>query len=198
MQIRQENIQDYFEVLKLTRETFWSEKRMKEHGLGALEHYMVHEARRSIMVKALSLVAEDKGKVVGHVMCSTGSYILDSAGAKHLVLTLGPLTVRKNRQNQGIGSRLMDEVIKRAKSLNYKAILLFGHPSYYPRFGFKEASTYDLMTEKGEQFPAFMALELEEGWLGNVTGKYIVHPLFDEETIKHQAMIFDKEYFSTN
>jgi len=195
MQIRTEEAKDYFDVLKMTRQTFWSEERLKKLGLGALEHYMVHKARRRIMVEELSLVMEDAGEIVGHVMSSEGSYILDPDDQKHPVLTLGPLTVRKDKQKQGIGTKLLEETLKKAKALGYKAILLFGHPSYYPRFGFKEASTYGLKTEDGKQFPAFMALELEDGYLDKISGRYIVHPLFDEEKEIGRAIDFDQLYF---
>jgi len=47
-------------------------------------------------------------------------------------------------------------------------VLIFGHESYYPRFGFKPASEFGITTEDGKNFPAFMALPLYDGALDGV------------------------------
>lgn len=47
-----------------------------------------------------------------------------------------------------------------AKQLGYKAIIIFGDPNYYHRFGFADAKQYNIQTSDGANFDAFMALEL--------------------------------------
>jgi predicted N-acetyltransferase YhbS len=193
--LREEKEQDYFDVLVLTRDSFWKQERVEKMGLGALEHYMVHKARRSIMVKELSLVATIHDRIVGHILYTRGSYIAGNDGQRYDVLCLGPVSVRKDQQNKGIGSILIQESLKKAKELAYPAVLLYGHPNYYPRFGFQDAKVFDVRTEEGENFPAFMALELEEGWFEGVSGRYIMHPLFDEEKEVKNALAFDQAFF---
>lgn len=193
--LREEKEQDYFDVLVLTRDSFWKQERVEKMGLGALEHYMVHKARRSIMVKELSLVATINDRIVGHILYTRGSYIAGNDGQRYDVLCLGPVSVRKDQQNKGIGSILIQESLKKAKELAYPAVLLYGHPNYYPRFGFQDAKVFDVRTEEGENFPAFMALELEKGWFEGVSGRYIVHPLFDEEKEVKNALAFDQAFF---
>jgi len=193
--LREEKEQDYFDVLVLTRDSFWKQERVEKMGLGALEHYMVHKARRSIMVKELSLVATINDRIVGHILYTRGSYIAGNDGQRYDVLCLGPVSVRKDQQNKGIGSILIQESLKKAKELAYPAVLLYGHPNYYPRFGFQDAKVFDVTTEEGENFPAFMALELEKGWFEGVSGRYIMHPLFDEEKEVKNALAFDQAFF---
>lgn len=76
------------------------------------------------------------------------------------VLSLGPLTVAPKFQGKGIGSRLVRHSLSVAKILGYDAVIIFGHPTYYPRFGFQEAKEFGISTKEGKNFPAFMALEL--------------------------------------
>ncbi len=41
-----------------------------------------------------------------------------------------------------------------------KAVIIYGNPDYYRRFGFKNARLFGITTAKGANFEAFMALEL--------------------------------------
>src|SRR5688572_26399030 len=73
----------------------------------------------------LSLVALDGDEVVGHVVCSRAA--IDGAPA----LGLGPLSVRPDRQRQGIGSALMHAVLAAADALDEAVVVLLGHRDYY-------------------------------------------------------------------
>lgn len=81
----------------------------------------------------LSLVAEDAGRIAGHVVC-TRAHV---AGTP--VLGLGPLGVLPTHQKRGVGSALMHAVLAAADALNEPAVVLLGHTDYYPRFGFEPA-----------------------------------------------------------
>jgi len=81
-------------------------------------------------VDVLSLVAEDNGKVVGHVaftICSVGDV---SVGL------LAPLCVDPAQHRQGIGSALVREGFKRLQERAIDKVLVLGDPRYYGRFGF--------------------------------------------------------------
>lgn len=80
----------------------------------------------------LDLVAEDEG-VVGHILHSI-AHIDDRD-----VVALGPVGVVPARQRQGIGTALVEEALRRADEAGFPLIVLLGHPSYYPRFGFVPA-----------------------------------------------------------
>lgn len=191
--VRLEEEKDYRTVEELTREAFWREERIEEIGIGATEHYMVHSLRKKDGIKELDFVAEIDGRVVGHVIYSK-AHILQPNGEKICVLNFGPLSVLPKYQKQGVGSALMKYSIESAKILGYGAILFFGHPTYYPRFGFTEAKDFGITTEWGNNNPSFMAMELKKGYLENVTGKYIEAPIYNEELSKEPAKEYDKSF----
>ena len=88
----------------------------------------------------LSLVAVDLGgdEVVGHVVCTRG-HVGDSPA-----LGLGPLAVRPDRQQQGIGNALMHAVLAAAEALREPLVALLGEPTYYSRYGFRPSSEYGI------------------------------------------------------
>ena len=112
-----------------------------------------------------SIVAESAGRIVGHVLASP----MTLAPASELrCIAVGPIGVATDLQSAGIGSRLMREVIDRAKEDGHDAILLLGDPRYYHRFGFRTAP---VRNEYGAG-DAFMALQLTPGCLDKLGGAY--------------------------
>ena len=49
-------------------------------------------------------------------------------------------------------------------------MIVLGHPEYYPRFGFEPASNFNIKFPVEVPDEAFMALELENNALENITG----------------------------
>lgn len=86
-------------------------------------------------VAELSLVAVDSGEIVGHVMLS----YVDLDGRD--VLQLSPLSVAPDRQSEGIGSALSRKALRLADKRGEPLVVVLGHPTYYPRFGFRPASS---------------------------------------------------------
>jgi len=129
-------------------------------------------------VNGLSIVAEKEEKVVGHILFT--KLTIESSKGDFVALSLAPLAVKPDFQRQGIGSGLVKEGIKACELLGYKAIVVVGHPEYYPRFGFSSAR------EKGLEAPfpvpdeAFMVYELVPGYLDNIQGMVKLAPEFDE------------------
>ncbi len=89
-----------------------------------------------------SLVAEVEGRIVGHIMLSNAE--LEDEGTRHTILTLSPVSVSPDVQKQGIGSKLIYEVLKRADEAGEPLVVLEGSPKYYPRFGFVPAATHNI------------------------------------------------------
>jgi putative acetyltransferase len=106
-------------------------------------------------IAALSMVAADPGgDVAGHVLCTRGT--IGSAP----VLALGPLSVRPDRQRQGVGSALVHAVLGAADALGEPLVALLGSPRYYPRFGFRPASEYQITPAHPEWVPHFQVRTL--------------------------------------
>ena len=82
--------------------------------------------------------------------------------------------------------------MKKALELGYKAIIIFGHPEYYKKFGFVQASNFNITTKNGEQFDAFMIKELQEGYLGNLSGKFYESEIFNEDLYINEIIEFEK------
>ncbi|KPA20598.1 hypothetical protein shim_32010 [Shimia sp. SK013] len=105
---------------------------------------------------AISLVAEDAGHIIGHVMFSPMAAPIRALG-------LAPVSVAPDHQKQGIGAQLIRRGLSQAQMDGWQASFVLGNPDYYTRFG------YAVDTAKGftNVFagPYFMALELTPGAL---------------------------------
>lgn len=86
-------------------------------------------------VPELSLVAEDGGELVGHVLLS----YVDLEPGTHQILQLGPLGVRPEHQRRGVGSALMEEALRLAEERGEPMVMIEGDPGYYGRFGFRRS-----------------------------------------------------------
>jgi putative acetyltransferase len=84
---------------------------------------------------ALSVVAEESGEVVGHVLITRS--LLDAPPRLVEVGVLSPLGVRPDRQGQGIGTALVRRGLELADQRRVPVVFLEGSPRYYPRLGFR-------------------------------------------------------------
>lgn len=78
---------------------------------------------------------------------------------------LAPMAVAPERQRQGIGSALVRAGLDRCKEPGFGAIVVLGHPEYYPRFGFSIAKRFDIGCEYEVPDEVFMVMELQPGYL---------------------------------
>jgi putative acetyltransferase len=105
------------------------------------------------------LVEEEDGEIVGHIL-----YSRLWADSVNLYAALAPLAVRPDRQKSGVGKRLTAASLDTAKEFGVHAVIVLGHPEYYPKFGFSnDAATKVKCPYSGS--PALMALALEDGAL---------------------------------
>jgi putative acetyltransferase len=133
------------------------------------EGMMVEALREnSRFVPELSLVAVDGGAVVGHILFFPVDII--TPHGRVASLSLAPLAVHPDLQGKGIGSRLVTAGVRAAEVSGFASIIVMGHPSYYPRFGFSPASRWGIRPPMEAPDEAFMALELVEGCLEGKAG----------------------------
>lgn len=153
-----------------------------EAAFGGADEADVVEALRESGAQACALVAEDGGRVVGHVAFSpvaidprrddAGAGAGDGAGARVRVAAIGlvPVAVRPEAQGRGVGSALIRAGLDELRRAGEGAVVVLGHPSYYPRFGFRDARDLGLAWERPCDEGAFMALELVPGALRGAGG----------------------------
>ncbi len=115
------------------------------------EQFIIRELRTAGAM-TLSLVAEEEGRVLGHVAFSPVTF---SDGSPDWY-GVGPVSVLPERQGRGIGSALMEEGMSLLKrELGARGCCLVGEPGYYRRFGYRN---YPEMVHEGIPQEFFLAL----------------------------------------
>lgn len=122
----------------------------------------------------VSLVAEQDGQIVGHILFSDLPIITTSGTVP--ALALAPMAVLPEFQRQGIGSELVRRGLDVCREQGHRIVIVLGHPDFYPRFGFSSDLAQPLLSPfSGE---AWMALELVPGALEGVAGRVEYPPPF--------------------
>ena len=121
---------------------------------------------------SFALVAVVDEEIVGHVQLSR-AWIGSEA-----VLALGPIGVLPDHQGRGIGSALVRAALEEAERRGEVAMILLGSVDYYPRFGFRPASSWGLRNPfTGVEEDGFMLASLG-GPDNPFTGEVRWHPAF--------------------
>jgi predicted N-acetyltransferase YhbS len=163
--IRQEKLADLIGVYSIVEEAF----RNMKHADGD-EQELVERLRKSkSFIPELSLVAELDGKIVGHILF-TRIWIVNESN-RFESLSLAPLSVRPDSQNQGIGGALILEGHRRASEMGFNSIVVLGHEDYYPRFGYEICRNYGLSLPFEAADENCMVLELSKGSLKEISGE---------------------------
>lgn len=181
--LRPEAPEDHRAVERLTKAAF---AEMDLPGNVKNEHLLAHKLRKSEgFVPELAYVAVESrpdgswGEVVGSILYSRAK-IINEAGKSFTVLTFGPLSVLPAWQGRGVGGALVRLTANEAKLMGYRAILIYGHPGYYPRFGFRPARDFGITGPDGEAPDALMAWECLPGSLQGVSGTLHLDPVFGQ------------------
>lgn len=160
--IRQEKEADHNAVCDLIQKAFQAIE-FSDHK----EQFLVNRLRKSnSFIPELSLLAEHKNKIVGHILLTKLKII--NKQAEYQSLALAPLSVLPEYQRQGIGGKLIQQAHKTAKKLGYGSIILLGHENYYPRFGYEQTSKYGIKLPFSAPDKNCMIIELIEN--GAVSG----------------------------
>lgn len=173
IEIRMETEDDFYDVELMTQHAFWN-----KHHLGCDEHYLVHKIRQhNDYLPELSRIAVKDGKVIGCIMYSKSKVI--NGEDTHEIITFGPLCVETKWQGCGVGELLLKETMELARNKGYKGIVIFGEPDYYPLMGFKTCDNFNITTADGKNFDAFMGIELTEGSMKDIKGKFYYSEVFE-------------------
>ncbi|TNF99764.1 MAG: N-acetyltransferase [Gammaproteobacteria bacterium] len=125
----------------------------------------------------VSLVAEDTKIVMGHIMFSPVSL---SQHPDLRIMGLAPMAVVPEQQRKGVGSALVSAGLERCKKLGFGAVVVLGHPEYYPRFGFRSSTRFGIACEYNVPDDVFMVMELQPDYLRNVSGTIKYHAAFSK------------------
>ena len=127
---------------------------------------------------ALALVAEEKERILGHVVFSR--IVASVGGGEVSALALAPLAVIPAFQRLGIGSALVSAGLERCRSERHARVLVLGDPAYYARFGFAPAANFGMKCPFPAAGNSFMAIELEPGAFAGATGAVRYGHEFDD------------------
>ena len=116
---------------------------------------------------ALSLVAEENGKIIGYILFS------EIKIGEKTAIAPAPLAVLPEHQRKGVGLALLQEGHRIAKELGYSISVVLGSETYYPKAGYVPASRFGIVCPfEGVPDENYMALPLQEPvgeWNGTVT-----------------------------
>lgn len=161
MLIRQESRTDYRKIRELTDGAF-----------GSTEESQLVDILRTAGRLLLSLVSEEEGELIGHILFSR-IQIEHPDGPPMPVVALGPMCVSSVHQHKGIGGALVQQGLRMLRQRGENAVFVVGHKRYFPKFGFS--------AELGRQFQCeyasdhFFGLELQPEWIAGKTGT-VVYP----------------------
>jgi putative acetyltransferase len=151
--VRDEQIGDVAQIREVNQRAF-----------GQDQEANIVDALRADGAALLSLVATENDQVVGHIMFSAAT-IGSVTGA-----ALGPMAVHPLHQRQGIGSQLVVAGTRSLQQAGCPFIVVIGHAEFYPRFGFKPASTFDLTCEWDVPDDVFLVLMLDPVRTASLSG----------------------------
>ena len=119
------------------------------------------------------------GVIVGHLLLSPTPIEDDDGEVLGTALAIGPVAVLPELQYRGIGSALMGAAMSLAVARGVPALVLLGHDTYYPRFGFEPARSLGLQPPT-EQWPDkhWMA-RLLPAWSDDLRGTVRFHEAFE-------------------
>jgi putative acetyltransferase len=125
----------------------------------------------------LALVAIIDEHVVGHILFTP---VTIEPPVDRRIAGLAPMAVRPEHQRAGVGGQLIRAGLDECLRNGYSAVVVLGHPEYYPKFGFAPAHRFGLTCEFPSPPEAFMAIELESDALKGVRGLVRYQPQFGQ------------------
>lgn len=124
------------------------------------------------VIDELTLVADLRGEVVGHVVCSRARM------GEGPAVGLGPVAVHPDRQGEGIGSALVAAVLVTADQRHEPSVVLLGDPGWYGHFGFETAAALGVGSP-GPWADEYFQVKRLQAWRAELAGAFRYAPAFD-------------------
>ncbi len=172
---------------EISRKAFWN-----IYSPGADAHCLLHKIRtHSDFIPNLDYVATIDGKVVGTIVY-TKSFLIDGQNERIATATFGPISVLPEFQRHGVGSVLIDTTCAIAREMGFKAIVIYGNPTNYTKFGFCGSKNYRVANPEGKYPCALLVKMLEDGTLPDRTWKFYESSAF--QITDDEAEQFDQDF----
>jgi putative acetyltransferase len=136
------------------------------------------DALREQAQPVISLVAEGGDAIIGHILFSP---VTLHGNPELKMMGLAPMAVLTAHRSKGIGSALIRVGLEQCRQLGFGAVVVLGHPGYYPCFGFSPAVRFSIGCEYNVPEEAFMLMELQPGYIRGISGVIKYHDAFSKE-----------------
>ena len=144
---------------------------VNDRAFGQAQEGNIVDALRTNGAALLSLVATLNDRVVGHILYSPATIISSSVTMANVTgAALGPMSVLPEHQRLGIGSALVTIGNEKIQTASHPFIIVMGHPTFYPRFGFRRASSLAVKCEWNVPDEVVMLLILDETKMRGISG----------------------------
>jgi len=163
--IRQEQSSDYNEVYQLVKMSFAT----TPDDDGTTQDYLSELRTKDVFIPELSLVAEsDEGTLVGQVVLYKTT--ITTPQRKLTELLLSPICVHPDYFGRGIARAMVEEALRIARNIGYRAVFLCGDPEIYSKMGFVATYRYNIFHKDEETAEWSMVRELHKGALDGISG----------------------------
>jgi len=137
------------------------------------------DALRKNCKDLISLVADNDGKIIGHVLFSPAE--IEGPHGVLKGVALAPMAVLSDMRRKGVGTRLVKHGLVQLMRAKCPFILVIGRPDYYAHFGFGPASEFGIKCQ-WDKVPdeAFMILWIDKTKVGGVSGVARLREEFNE------------------
>ena len=180
--IRNERPEDVIAVEALTREAFWN-----LHVPGCSEHLAARQLRASSdFLPEMDLVSVEDSRVIGNIMF-TRSRVVGSLSENFETVTFGPVSVLPECQKRGVGRALIERGLALAREAGHCAVIIYGNPDYYRKYGFRAGREYGIRTADGKYAAALLVLPLFPGALDGVSGRFLESEAFETDPAQLEA-----------
>ena len=164
LKIRQETPADYDEVYRLVKLSFET----NHDDDGTVPDYLNDLRGKDVFIPELSLVAEIGGALAGQVVLYKTD--ITTSQGKLTELLLSPVSVHPGYFRRGIARAMVDEALRIARQLGYKAVFLCGNPEIYSKLGFAPTYSYNIFHKDDATAKWSMVRELYNDALDGITG----------------------------